>query len=291
MSMFFNPGVESAQRRAQLAMSAAPAASAAAPSAAAAPVNASPGAGADQAAAGAEGVGAAPPNPKKIILASVIRGAVSGASMMFGINSFGPKVPFINNFMTKVITKIPLLSKLGWPMGTLGALGVGAAMGAIFGLIGGVRKARSEAASYVSGQQRAMEAQGQQQQSGAVGDPLVLGPDGKPISVDPATNRPVQKPSAAHAKKNPMMSAQYKGVRGTRHARDIDGSSYHIQRGDTLWALSRRYNVTIDDIVRANTDKIHNPNLIYAGDTIVIPDAAAARAARRRRARRARHAS
>ncbi len=288
MAMFFNPGVEAAQLRAQLAMRSS------APSsvhAAAAPVpsmtlGAASAAGADQAAAGADGVAAEAPNPKKIILSSVIRGAVSGASMMFGLNSFGPKVPFINNFMTKVITKIPLVAKLGWPMGTLGALGVGAAMGALFGLISGVRKARTEAMNFMKGQEQAMAAQGQQ--AGAVGDPLVLGPDGKPVAVDPATNRPVRSPKKKHvnAKKNPKMGADYKGVRGhSRHARP-DGSSYHIQRGDTLWELSRRYDVSITDIVRANAAKIHNPNLIYAGDTIVIPDAGEARAARRR-ARRA----
>lgn len=287
MAMFFNPGVESAQLRAQLAMrSSAPSAVAATAAPAAAATLGAAASAADQAAAGAEGVAADAPNPKKIILSSVIRGAVSGASMMFGLNSFGPKVPFINNFMTKVITKIPLVAKLGWPMGTLGALGVGAAMGALFGLISGVRKARSEAMNYMAGQEKALAAQGQQ--AGAVGDPLVLGPDGKPITIDPSTNRPMRAPKKRKisAKKNPKMDASYKGVRGhTRHARP-DGSSYHIQRGDTLWELSHRFDVSIGDIVRANAAKIHNPNLIYAGDTIVIPDAPQTRAARRRRARR-----
>lgn len=47
-----------------------------------------------------------------------------------------------------------------------------------------------------------------------------------------------------------------------------------ISRGDSLWALSRlaygdgaRYAV----IVNANRDKIHNPNLIYPGQTLVLP--------------------
>jgi nucleoid-associated protein YgaU len=273
MAMFINPGVEAAQIRARLAMtsSATPAASSSAPAAGASPGSGAAGAGADQAAAGAEGV--QPPSSSKTIIASVLRGAVSGASVMFGLNSFGPKVPFINNFMTKVITKIPLVSKLGWPMGTLGALGVGAAMGAVFGLVNGVRKARSEAAAFVAAQQQAMA----NKPAGPVGDPLVLGPDGKPIKVDPSTNRP------AKVRRNPKMGPGYTGVRGA----DAHASStrYHIRRGDTLWALSRRFGVSIQDIVRANPNKIHNPNLIYAGDTIIIPSPATARAARRRAAR------
>ncbi|UWU77344.1 LysM peptidoglycan-binding domain-containing protein [Bradyrhizobium huanghuaihaiense] len=52
------------------------------------------------------------------------------------------------------------------------------------------------------------------------------------------------------------------------------GGSRVISRGDSLWALSRlaygdgaRYAV----IFRANRDKIHNPNLIYPGQTFVLP--------------------
>ncbi|PDT83969.1 peptidoglycan-binding protein LysM [Bradyrhizobium sp. Y36] len=52
------------------------------------------------------------------------------------------------------------------------------------------------------------------------------------------------------------------------------GGSRVISRGDSLWALSRlaygdgaRYAV----IFNANRDKIHNPNLIYPGQTFVMP--------------------
>ncbi|MCK1733124.1 LysM peptidoglycan-binding domain-containing protein [Bradyrhizobium sp. 138] len=54
------------------------------------------------------------------------------------------------------------------------------------------------------------------------------------------------------------------------------GGNRVISRGDSLWALSRlaygdgaRYAV----IFNANRDKIHNPNLIYPGQTFVMPKA------------------
>lgn len=43
---------------------------------------------------------------------------------------------------------------------------------------------------------------------------------------------------------------------------------YTIQRGDTLWAISRRYGVPIAQIVMQN--RIQNPNLIYAGNKLII---------------------
>jgi nucleoid-associated protein YgaU len=50
-----------------------------------------------------------------------------------------------------------------------------------------------------------------------------------------------------------------------------------ISRGDSLWALSRlaygdgaRFAV----IYNANRAKIHNPNLIYPGQTFVLPQKA-----------------
>lgn len=43
---------------------------------------------------------------------------------------------------------------------------------------------------------------------------------------------------------------------------------YTIQRGDTLWSISRRYGVSIAQIVMQN--RIQNPNLIYAGNKLII---------------------
>lgn len=43
---------------------------------------------------------------------------------------------------------------------------------------------------------------------------------------------------------------------------------YKIQKGDTLYSISRKYNVTIANLVKIN--RIKNPNLIYAGDILNI---------------------
>jgi len=49
---------------------------------------------------------------------------------------------------------------------------------------------------------------------------------------------------------------------------DLGHILYKIRRGDTLWSISRKYGVSIATIVRLN--RIQNPNLIYAGETLRI---------------------
>ena len=46
---------------------------------------------------------------------------------------------------------------------------------------------------------------------------------------------------------------------------------YKIQYGDTLSAIAKRNNITVEELARANG--INDPNRIIAGDTIEIPDA------------------
>lgn len=72
-----------------------------------------------------------------------------------------------------------------------------------------------------------------------------------------------------------VASASPSEVFNTTHAEA--GGSRVISRGDSLWALSRlaygdgnRYAV----IFNANRGKIHNPNLIYPGQTVVLPQRA-----------------
>ena len=43
-----------------------------------------------------------------------------------------------------------------------------------------------------------------------------------------------------------------------------------VVSGDTLWGISRRYNVALEDLLRANPG-IKNPNLIHVGEEVVIP--------------------
>ena len=49
---------------------------------------------------------------------------------------------------------------------------------------------------------------------------------------------------------------------------DLGHTLYKIRSGDTLWSISRRYGVSIATIVRLN--RIQNPNLIFAGETLRI---------------------
>lgn len=42
-----------------------------------------------------------------------------------------------------------------------------------------------------------------------------------------------------------------------------------IQRGDTLWALSRKYGTTVEELAKINN--IKNPDLIYAGASLKVP--------------------
>lgn len=47
-------------------------------------------------------------------------------------------------------------------------------------------------------------------------------------------------------------------------------STYTVQKGDSLWKISKKYEVGISEIVGANK-QFQNPNLIYPGDTVYIP--------------------
>ena len=56
---------------------------------------------------------------------------------------------------------------------------------------------------------------------------------------------------------------------GQAHAATMS-RAYTIVWGDTLSGIAARFGVSVDALVAANG--IANPDLIYAGDTIVIPD-------------------
>ena len=50
-------------------------------------------------------------------------------------------------------------------------------------------------------------------------------------------------------------------------------TTYVIQPGDTLTGIAIKFNISVASIVAANG--ITNPNIIYAGTTLVIPDGSA----------------
>jgi len=45
--------------------------------------------------------------------------------------------------------------------------------------------------------------------------------------------------------------------------------TYVIRPGDTLSSIARRFNTTVEELVRLNN--IANPDLIIAGETLLIP--------------------
>lgn len=47
--------------------------------------------------------------------------------------------------------------------------------------------------------------------------------------------------------------------------------SYTVVKGDTMWKIASRYQIGIDEIISANP-QISNPNLIYPGQVITMPD-------------------
>ena len=47
-------------------------------------------------------------------------------------------------------------------------------------------------------------------------------------------------------------------------------ATYKIQSGDTLSSIAKKYKTTVDELTRLNN--ISNPNLIYSGNTLNIPD-------------------
>ena len=48
-------------------------------------------------------------------------------------------------------------------------------------------------------------------------------------------------------------------------------ASHTVQRGDTMWKLAVQYQVGTSEIIDANP-QVANPNLIYPGDVLTIPE-------------------
>lgn len=55
---------------------------------------------------------------------------------------------------------------------------------------------------------------------------------------------------------------------GTASGQRTDGAAFHrVVKGDTLWALSRRYGLTLPELIALNP-QIKNPNLIRVGEEV-----------------------
>ena len=46
--------------------------------------------------------------------------------------------------------------------------------------------------------------------------------------------------------------------------------TYVVKSGDTLWKISKRYQIGLSEIINANS-QFNNPDLIYPGDRVTIP--------------------
>lgn len=258
--MGFNPSAEMSQLRTQrtLAMQASTPAGAAAPTgatdpaAAAAAGAAAPGAAAD-AAIGAAGV-MEPPSTSKIILQSVFRNALTGVSVGLGLKSFGPmltKIGFIGNIVGKlpvgdavgkgllgflgklplVGTVLPKLARLtGWQSFLATGL-IGAAIGTVFGIISGMRKAKAAAAEYAE----AMAAQ--QAQQPPVGDPV---------------NKPDDGAMPAPVPGKPRFKNWIVAYQGSTITPGGGTGTYKAKKGDTLAILAKRFHTTPAEIKKLN---------------------------------------
>ena len=60
------------------------------------------------------------------------------------------------------------------------------------------------------------------------------------------------------------------GEEGAAAVQAADQASFHrVVKGDTLWALSKRYGVKLADLIALNP-QIKNPNLIYVGQEVRV---------------------
>lgn len=67
---------------------------------------------------------------------------------------------------------------------------------------------------------------------------------------------------------NPAGNPQENQTAGGSNASCV---TYIVQKGNTLWAIAKKYGCTISELVAANSDLIKNPNRIYAGWQLKIP--------------------
>ncbi|WP_194287283.1 CAP domain-containing protein [Gracilibacillus oryzae] len=50
----------------------------------------------------------------------------------------------------------------------------------------------------------------------------------------------------------------------------LASSSYYVKHGDTLWKISKKYKMSLTEIIEIN-EEISNPDRIYPGQKVIIP--------------------
>lgn len=252
--MSINPSadINALRNQQSLAMSANAAAPADPAAQAAAQAAATPGAAGD-ASIGAAAV-QAPPSTSKIILQSVLKGAVTGVSVSLGVKSFAPflsKIPMIGPFMAKVpglISKIPLVGGLfskvlkfagkGALQGFLVTALVGAAVGAIGGAISGLGKAKKAATEYAEAQAKAQAQAAAQQQAQQQAQQAPAEPSAKAMT----------KPVAKAVK--PRFKSWVVARSGSKYGTQKFGS--YTTKGESMQTLCARFHTTPDEIRKLN---------------------------------------
>jgi LysM repeat protein len=94
---------------------------------------------------------------------------------------------------------------------------------------------------------------------------LAVAPSGDPQIFTPAPPNPETAPENP-AGEAPAPEAD---ANGNGDAPAEEDEIYTVQAGDSLSIIAGRYNITIDDIVRANN--LANPDSIFSGQRLVIP--------------------
>jgi LysM repeat protein len=263
----FNPALEMSQLRSQrtLAMQAsAPVEPAAAASTGS--VNAAAAGATGDAAAGAIAV-QEPPSTAKIVLGSVLRGAMSGASVTLGVKSAVPllgKIGFLSNIVGKLpaagaagagalglLARVPLLgAALGKVLPMMGRTGwqgfaitglIGAAVGAVVGGIKGLKTARAESAKYAE----AMAAAQQQAEEAAKAEAQEASQQARQRAGETARTKRRGRASGGQHRNDWVISR-------TGVARKGATGIYQVKSGDTIAALAKRFYTTEAEIRRLN---------------------------------------
>ncbi len=59
---------------------------------------------------------------------------------------------------------------------------------------------------------------------------------------------------------------------GTAHAQQNCAATYTVQWGDTLYSIALRFNSSVWELMALNRGRIRNPNYIFAGQTLCLPE-------------------